>query len=57
MPMCMIAEWNEYLNFEIKQWTEAILGAVPAAKAISPDAMIIKDPAAKTAIFDKLGKM
>jgi len=26
-----VVEWNEYLNWEIAQWTKAILGALPAA--------------------------
>lgn len=34
MPVVMIAEWNEYMNWELATLTRAILGAVPAAKSI-----------------------
>ena len=34
MPVCMLAEWNEYLNYELSVFAKAILGAVPAAGAL-----------------------
>ena len=30
MPVCMVNEWNEYLDYELETLTRAIVGAVPA---------------------------
>lgn len=35
MPVCLLAEWNEYLNYELSIYARAILGALPAAGALS----------------------
>ncbi len=49
----MVAEWDEYFDWEITQWTKAIMGAIPAAKKIESDSdNIIRDPAQKAAVFD-----
>lgn len=34
MPVPLLIEWNEYLDWELMQFTRAILGAIPAAKSI-----------------------
>ena len=56
MPRCMVVEWNNYLNYEISQWVQAICGAVPTLNKISEntDYPIISDPEAKAKVFDKL---
>ncbi len=55
MPLCMIMEWDQYLNWEIEQWTKAIMAAIPAAKTIGLDSSnIIKEPTKKAAIFDEM---
>ena len=55
MPECMIVEWNEYLDWEISQWTQAIMSAIPTAKTIESNGKPIKDPTTIEALFDKLG--
>lgn len=57
MPPCMIAEWNYHIFQTIKEFTEAIFGALPAAKSIESSTPIIKDTEAKAAFLDKLGTM
>jgi len=34
VPVCLVAEWNEYLNYELSVYARAILGALPAAGAL-----------------------
>lgn len=38
MPMCAIVEWNDYLDWDLTQITKAVLGAVPAARAMGDGA-------------------
>lgn len=58
MPCCMIAEWNEYLNYELSQLAQAVLGAVPAARNMSGSNNAIKltDPEQIGGFFDALNK-
>jgi hypothetical protein len=59
IPMCMVVEWNEYLNWKIEQIVTAILSALPAAKTISDsnEINVIKDPKKKMAVLDMIGKI
>jgi len=53
----MIAEWNEYLDYELATLTRAILGAVPAAGSLASSQSVrkISDPDQIAALFDSLG--
>jgi len=59
----LIKEWNEYLDYELKTLTRAILGAVPAASMLggfggAPTSNVIKltDPEQVGGFFDALNK-
>ena len=59
IPVAMIAEWNNYLNYELSQYAEAIQSAMPAAgkliNSTPKQQQIITDPIEKGNIFDALG--
>jgi hypothetical protein len=61
MPLCMIAEWNQYLDYEISQYAKAILGALPAASKIGGSGggggeIRLTDPDAISGFFDAMNK-
>lgn len=58
MPQAAIAEWNLYLNWELTQWTEAIMGALPAAGAMAEGRNTIRltDPKDIAGLFDGFAK-
>jgi len=57
MPQVAIAEWNEYLDWEIAQWTSAIMGAIPAAKSMGGNnAIKLNKPEEIENLFDALNK-
>jgi hypothetical protein len=64
MPVCLLAEWNEYLNYELSIYARAILGAIPAAGALSSsgaasgtDGVIrLTDPDQVAGFFDSIAR-
>jgi len=57
IPVAMIAEWNEFLNWELAQYAEAILGAIPAGGSVAAEAgnvKYIKDPEEIAGFLDSL---
>ncbi|MFQ3578667.1 MAG: hypothetical protein SNJ71_00825 [Bacteroidales bacterium] len=57
IPVCMIMEWNNYLNWELAQMTKGILGAIPVAKRIESGGSIkLTKPDDICNFFDALNK-
>jgi len=57
IPVCMVLEWNEYLNWELAQLTKGILGAIPTARKIEAGGDIkLTNPDDICGFFDALNK-